>query len=78
MSHWRVQQWRAFAKQWYIYDAFMQCPMLSGEKIAKYLMGKHIRYYDPQSKINLVFRMFCGFSGFRSQRYCFQYQAYSC
>ncbi|CAL8076841.1 unnamed protein product [Calicophoron daubneyi] len=49
MSQWRVQQWRAFAKQWLLYDAYMQCPMLSGEKLAKYLMGKNIRYYDPQS-----------------------------
>ncbi|KAF8563210.1 hypothetical protein P879_10139 [Paragonimus westermani] len=48
-SQWRVQQWRAFAKPWYVYDAYMQCPMLSGEKIARYLMGKHVRYYDPQS-----------------------------
>ncbi|CAH8848667.1 unnamed protein product [Trichobilharzia szidati] len=47
MSHWRVLQWRAFAKEWLLYDAYMQCPMLSGERIAKYLKGKHIRYYDP-------------------------------
>ncbi|CAH8483936.1 unnamed protein product [Dicrocoelium dendriticum] len=37
------------SKPWYIYDANMQCPMLSGEKLAGYLLGKHIRYYDPQS-----------------------------
>ncbi|KER24263.1 hypothetical protein T265_08055 [Opisthorchis viverrini] len=49
MSQWRVQQWRAFTRQWLIYDAYMQCPMMSGEKIAKYLLGKHIRYYDPNS-----------------------------
>ncbi|CAH8286598.1 unnamed protein product, partial [Schistosoma turkestanicum] len=47
MSHWRVLQWRAFSKEWLVYDAFMQCPMLSAERIAKYLAGKHIRYYDP-------------------------------
>ncbi|KAH8875897.1 39S ribosomal protein L13, mitochondrial [Schistosoma japonicum] len=45
----KFKQWRAFAKEWLIYDAFMQCPMLSAERIAKYLMGKHIRYYDPAS-----------------------------
>ncbi|CAH8527837.1 unnamed protein product [Heterobilharzia americana] len=51
MSHWRVLQWRAFAKEWFVYDAFMQCPMLSAEKISKYLEGKHIRYYDDCSDL---------------------------
>ncbi|CAH8531223.1 unnamed protein product [Schistosoma guineensis] len=49
MSHWRVLQWRAFAREWLIYDSFMQCPMLSAERIAKYLTGKNIRYYDPSA-----------------------------
>ncbi|KAL7064729.1 hypothetical protein AAHC03_04630 [Spirometra sp. Aus1] len=51
MSFFRVQKWRTFARQWYLYDAYMQCPMLSGEKIAAYLKGTHKRIYDPRGDV---------------------------
>uniref|UniRef100_A0A915EV86 39S ribosomal protein L13 n=1 Tax=Echinococcus canadensis TaxID=519352 RepID=A0A915EV86_9CEST len=48
MSCFRVQKWRAFAHRWFLYDAYMQCPMLSGELLASYLTGSRKRIYDPR------------------------------
>ncbi|VDM35626.1 unnamed protein product [Hydatigera taeniaeformis] len=48
MSCFRVQKWRVFAHRWFLYDAYMQCPMLSGELLASYLTGSRKRIYDPR------------------------------
>ncbi|VDK45983.1 unnamed protein product [Taenia asiatica] len=48
MSCFRVQKWRTFAHRWFLYDAYMQCPMLSGELLASYLTGSRKRIYDPR------------------------------
>ncbi|VDL60271.1 unnamed protein product [Hymenolepis diminuta] len=48
MSYFRVQRWKTFAHRWFLYDAYMQCPMLSGELLASYLTGARKRIYDPR------------------------------
>ena len=37
----RVQQWSAFARNWYIYDAKWQNPFHSARKITRVLEGRH-------------------------------------
>ena len=37
----RVQQWSAFARNWYIYDAKWQNPFHSAKKITRVLEGRH-------------------------------------
>ncbi|XP_013403021.1 39S ribosomal protein L13, mitochondrial [Lingula anatina] len=47
----RVLQWATFARIWWLYDAHMQCPFKSSNKIAHYLQGKHKPVYHPLSQI---------------------------
>jgi large subunit ribosomal protein L13 len=43
----RVQQWSAFARNWYVYDAKWQNPFHSARKITKVLEGRHKPIYHP-------------------------------
>ena len=43
----RVQQWSAFARNWYVYDAKWQNPFHSAKKITRVLEGRHKPIYHP-------------------------------
>jgi large subunit ribosomal protein L13 len=51
MAHYRVRQWMAFSRQWWLYDAKWQCPFQSAVVIVKYLEGRHKPIYHPLSDI---------------------------
>ena len=46
----RVQQWSAFARNWYIYDAKWQNPFHSAKKITRVLEGRHKGGADKTSQ----------------------------
>lgn len=43
----RVQQWSAFSKNWYLYDAKWQNPFQSARKITPIIEGKNKPIYSP-------------------------------
>ena len=43
----RVQQWSAFSKSWYLYDAKWQNPFHSARKVTPILEGKSKPIYSP-------------------------------
>ena len=45
-----LQQWRTFARQWWLYDAANQDPHVSAHRIIPYLQGKHKPIYHPLSE----------------------------
>ena len=49
------QQWRTFARQWWLYDASHQCPFLSAHRIIPYLMGRHKPIYHALSQSAFTF-----------------------
>ncbi|KAF7488182.1 39S ribosomal protein L13 [Sarcoptes scabiei] len=44
----RVQQWMVFARQWWLFDAKQQDAMDAGQRIARYLHGRHKPIYDTE------------------------------
>ncbi|XP_005107728.1 39S ribosomal protein L13, mitochondrial [Aplysia californica] len=51
MANNRVLQWAVMARTWWIYDANLQCPFRSSERIITYLKGKHKPIYHPFADI---------------------------
>ena len=43
----RVQQWSAFSKSWYLYDAKWQNPFQSARKVTPIIEGKSKPIYSP-------------------------------
>ncbi|KAK6179640.1 hypothetical protein SNE40_011954 [Patella caerulea] len=51
MAHNRVLQWATFARSWWIYDAYHQCPFESAKRLCIFLQGQHKPIYHPLSDI---------------------------
>lgn len=45
----RVQQWSAFARNWYLYDAKWQNPFHSAKVLTRVLEGRHKPIYHPMN-----------------------------
>jgi hypothetical protein len=49
-----LKQWTTFARQWYLFDAKWQDPIISGQVLSKYLLGK-VSYIICIFMLNNVF-----------------------
>ena len=47
----RVKQWTTFSRSWYLFDAKWQDPVIAGNVLAKYLMGKNKPIYSIGSDV---------------------------
>ena len=50
-SYRRVNQWLTFARQWWLFDAKQQDAFDAGQRIARYLHGRHKPIYDTDQDV---------------------------